>query len=98
VPPPVGLFVQAEIEGIAAENIVVLPRSALRDADQVLVVDSENRLYFRPVKVMRVYRDDVFVRDGLEAGDRVVISQIQTVVNGMRVQPILPGNDGVADR
>jgi len=94
VPPPVGLFVQAEIEGIAAENVVVLPRSALRDDSRVLVVDSENRLHFRSVGVLRVYRDEVFIDAGLERGDRVVVSPIQTVVNGMRVQPLLPESEG----
>jgi RND family efflux transporter MFP subunit len=90
--PPVGLFVQAEIEGIAEDDIVVLPRSALRNENQVLVVDSENRLYFRDVDVLRVYRDDVYVRGGLSAGERVNISPLQTVVEGMRVQPILQGS------
>ena len=38
VPPPVGLFVNAEIQGRSTENIVVLPRSAIRNGNQVLVV------------------------------------------------------------
>jgi RND family efflux transporter MFP subunit len=95
--PPVGLFVQAEIEGIAADDVVVLPRSALRDDDRVLIVDSENRLYFREVGVMRVYRDDVYIAGGLEPGDRVVVSPIQTVVNGMRVLPLLPEAETVEE-
>lgn len=88
--PPVGLFVQAEIEGIAEDDIVVLPRSALRDNDQVLVVDTENRLHFRKVEILRVYRDDAYISAGLEAGERVNISPLQTVVEGMRVQPLDP--------
>ena len=88
--PPVGLFVQAEIEGIAEDDIVVLPRSTLRNGNQVLVVDSENRLHFRDVEVLRVYRDDAYISAGLEAGERVSISPLQTVVDGMRVQPIEP--------
>ncbi len=90
VPPPVGLFVQAEIEGIAEDEVVVLPRSALRNENQVLVVDTENRLHFRTVDVLRVYRDDVFVTGGLERGELVSVSALQTVVDGMRVQPLLP--------
>jgi RND family efflux transporter MFP subunit len=88
--PPVGLFVQAEIEGIALNDVVVLPRSALRNESQVLVVDSENRLYFRDVDVLRVYRDEVYVTGGLAAGERVSVSALQTVVDGMRVQPLVP--------
>ena len=90
VPPPVGLFVQAEIEGIAEEDVVVLPRSALRNENQVLVVDTENRLYFRTIEVLRVYRDEVFITGGLERGELVSVSALQTVVDGMRVQPLLP--------
>lgn len=90
--PPVGLFVQAEIEGIAEDNVVVLPRLALRDGNQVLVVDTENRLHFREVEILRVYRDEVYVSAGLEAGELVSISPLQTVVEGMRVQPIDPAS------
>ncbi|MGD8808845.1 MAG: efflux RND transporter periplasmic adaptor subunit [Gammaproteobacteria bacterium] len=88
--PPVGLFVQAEIEGIAEDNIVVLPREALRDGNKVLVVDTENRLHFRDVEILRVYRDDAYISGGLKAGERVNLSPLQTVVEGMRVQPIDP--------
>jgi RND family efflux transporter MFP subunit len=90
IAPPVGLFVQAEIEGIAEDDIVVLPRTALRNENQVLVVDSENRIHFRDVDVLRVYRDDVYVEGGLEAGERVSVSVLQAVVEGMRVQPVGP--------
>jgi RND family efflux transporter MFP subunit len=90
VPPPVGLFVQAEVEGVAEDDVVVLPRSALRNENQVLVVDMENRLYFRGVEVLRVYRDEVYITGGLKAGELVSISALQTVVDGMRVQPLLP--------
>ena len=90
VPPPVGLFVQAEIEGIAEDNVVVLPRSALRNENQVLVVDTENRLYFRDVDVLRVYRDEVFITGGLKPGELVSVSTLQTVVDGMRVRALLP--------
>jgi RND family efflux transporter MFP subunit len=90
LPPPVGLFVQAEIDGLAKQNVVVLPRSAIRNGDQVLIVDTENRLHFRTVEILRVYRDDAFITGGLQAGELVSISALQTVVEGMRVQPILP--------
>jgi RND family efflux transporter MFP subunit len=94
-PPPVGLFVQAEIEGIAVDNVVVLPRAAVREGGRVLVVDHENRLRFRDVEVLRIYREDAFVQGGLRPGERVVVSAIQTVVEGMPVQPIVDAPEGV---
>lgn len=87
-PLSVGLFVKAEIEGLTVDNIVELPRVALRNDNQVLVVDQENKLHFREIDPLRLYQDSVFVRGGLSAGDRVCISPIQTAVEGMTVSPI----------
>ena len=87
-PPPVGLFVQAEIEGRSAEDIMILPRNAIRNNDQVLIVDADNRLRYRTVGLARVYGDDAFVNAGLKTGERVCISPLQAVVEGMRVEPI----------
>jgi multidrug efflux pump subunit AcrA (membrane-fusion protein) len=88
VPLSVGLFVSAEIEGLAAENIVVLPREALRNDNQVLVVDEEDRLRFRKIEPLRLYQNDLLVRAGLQAGERVCISPIQTAIEGMIVNPL----------
>lgn len=85
-PLAVGLFVEAEIEGRMVERAVVLPRSALRRDDIVLVVDDENRLRFQPVAVLHLGRDEVVIGDGLSGGERICISTIETVTDGMRVR------------
>lgn len=91
VPLSVGLFVNAEIEGLLVDDIVVMPRNALRNGDRVLVVDDSNKLHYRDIKKLRLYRDDVLIQSGLEAGERVCISPLQTAIDGMRVEP-LPEN------
>ena len=97
VPPPVGLFVQAEIQGHPAEDIVVIPRAAIRGANEVLIVDDENRLRFREVELLRVYGDDAFISSGVRRGERISISPLQAVVDGMRVEPFLE-SDGHSAR
>ena len=87
-PLAVGLFVEAEIEGLSAEDIYVLPRSALRNDNQVLVVDADNKLNFRSIDTLRLYQDNVLIREGLNAGDKVCISPIQTAIEGMSVNPV----------
>ncbi len=87
---PVGLFIHAEIEGRSVDNVVRLPRSAMRDNDQVLVIDKDNRLRFRQVSLLRLEHDEVLISSGLEPGELVCISAIQTVVDGMHVKPLLP--------
>jgi multidrug efflux pump subunit AcrA (membrane-fusion protein) len=86
---PVGLFVQAEIRGSAVDRVVRLPRSTVRDSNQVLVVDEDNRLRFRQVSILRLEHDEVLVSDGLADGELVCISPLQTVVDGMLVQPVV---------
>ena len=88
-PIPVGLFVQAEIRGRKVDGVVRLPRSAIRDNNHVLVVDKDNRLHFRQVKILRLEHDDVLINEGLSDGELVSISPLQTVVDGMRVQPVI---------
>ncbi len=95
LPLAVGLFVEAEILGRQVENIVSLPRSAIRGRDRVLVVDNENRLRFRKVDILRADAGEVVVRSGLNQSERVCISPLDAVVDGMRVR-ILTENDDVA--
>ena len=89
----VGLFVNAEISGIAVEDVVVLPRSSLRNENQVLIVDGENKIRFRTVTPLRLYQDSVLIADGLVEGDRVCVSTLQTAIEGMNVNPISENAD-----
>jgi hypothetical protein len=52
----------------------------------VLIVDEEDRLRIRDVDVARAERDRVYIQSGLAPADRVTVSQIETVVDGMRVR------------
>ncbi|MFT5691661.1 MAG: RND family efflux transporter MFP subunit [Oceanicoccus sp.] len=87
-PLTVGLFVDAEIEGLSAENVVVLPRSALRNNGQVLIIDEDDKIRFRAIEQLRLYQDNVLVKSGLNSGDRVCLSPLQTAIDGMTVNPV----------
>ena len=84
----VGLFVTAEISGLAVDNVVSLPRSAMRNDNQVLIVDSDNKLRFRKVQPLRLYKDNVLIESGLQQGDLVCLTTIQTAIDGMAVIPV----------
>jgi multidrug efflux pump subunit AcrA (membrane-fusion protein) len=84
----VGLFVRAEIEGRVAEDVIAVPRSAMRNDERILIVDDDDRLRFRDVDVLRIQHDDVLIRMQLGPGERICVSPLQVVVDGMRVQPI----------
>ena len=84
-PLTVGMFVTAEIIGKTIENIVEIPRLALRNEAQVMVVDAENCLRFRDVEILRIQNDKVFVSSGLAEGETICVSPLQAVVDGMKV-------------
>ncbi len=90
--PPfvVGLFVEAEIAGKTVHDAVLLPREALRNGeDKVLVVDEEDRLRFRDVEVVRLQGEEAVI-DGRSfgTGERVCVSPLDVVVDGMRVRTV----------
>jgi multidrug efflux system membrane fusion protein len=86
--PPLaaGLFVEAEILGRRAEGIAIIPRSALRERNQVLIVDDDERLRFREVQVLRNKHNQVYLSSGLAEGERVVVTPLASVSDGMRVR------------
>ena len=88
IPLPVGLYVEATIAGKSVDNIVSLPREVIRGGTQVLVVDSENRMHFRDVEILRLESDRVLISGGLRAGELICMSPIQAVVDGMAVQVV----------
>ncbi len=89
-PLAVGMFVGAEIAGRPAAGVVVLPRSALRPGrePQVLVVDGDGRLRFRDVEVLRLDGEQAVIAAGLEAGERVCVSPLDVVTDGMEVRTV----------
>jgi RND family efflux transporter MFP subunit len=91
-PPLVaGLFVAVEIQGRTLENAAVIPRAALRANNTVWVVDGNGQLVFRRVDVARLGTHQAILRSGLEDGERVVISGLKVVTDGMRVR-VMPSD------
>lgn len=87
-PLAVGLFVQADITGDLAEQVLVVPRSSIRDGERLVVVDDEDRLHLREVEILRIDQEDVILRAPLRAGERIGTSSLQWIVEGMQVVPV----------
>ena len=85
---PVGLFVDAVITGRTVDNLVSVPRTALRPDNSVMVIDDDNQLHYRDVSVFKLSNRDVLISGGLASGERISISPLQFVVEGMPVAVI----------
>ncbi|GJL68170.1 MAG: RND superfamily efflux pump MFP component [Nitrospirales bacterium] len=81
-----GTFLQAEIEGREYHQVFVIPPAVLNTrTEQVLVVDDTNRLKIQQLEVLKSETDRLVVREGLQAGDQVVVSGIDVPIEGMEV-------------
>lgn len=88
-PPPLleGTFCEVEFTGKSRPGQLVVPRAAVRNG-QLYVVNGENRLERRRVRVL--LRDGVrlAVAGDLEPGERVVVTDPTPAVVGMLVKPV----------
>lgn len=89
----VGMFVKASIQGREFPDIVTLPRGALRDNQQILVVDKDSRIRFRSIDILRIQGNEVLVQGGLDAGEQVCVSALTVAVDGMRVNTSVVSGD-----
>jgi RND family efflux transporter MFP subunit len=85
-PLPVGTFVSAEIAGSTQLDLIRIPRSALRGANQVLIVDDENRIEIRTVDVIRSDDKYAYVSGGVSAGELITTTTIEAPTTGMSVR------------
>lgn len=81
-----GRFVQADIMGVAAQNVTKIPRHLLRPGNQLLVVDNNAQLQFRDVLLDRADTAFAYVRQGFERGDLLVTSPVTNPLAGTRVR------------
>jgi len=84
---PIGLFVEAEINGKQLEDIFMIPNTALTPNDELLVLNQDDALEIRKVKVITRMKNYILVKEGMKAGERVVVSKLSIVTNGMLVNP-----------
>ncbi len=82
----IGSYVKAEIVGNPLSSVFALPRRALRGANQVWLLGTKSRLEIRTVTVAHRGVDRVLVSGGLKAGDRLVLTDLTTPVQGMRLR------------
>jgi len=84
-PLRVGTFVKANIIGRLQEDLVVLPRYALRAGNLVWVVDEQMTLRNREVTTLRAGGDEVYISSGLQDGDLVSLTLLSNALPGMKV-------------
>jgi RND family efflux transporter MFP subunit len=85
--PPLilGTVVEVRVQGRVLQDVVRLERALLR-ADDTVWVKEDGKLTIRKVSV--VFRDatHAFISDGLNTGDRVVVTNLATIAEGIALR------------
>jgi RND family efflux transporter MFP subunit len=86
-PMQIGSFVGVILKGKKLQDVVSIPRTAFREGSTVWVMDDEDKLRIRQVQAVRVERDRVFIRTGLEGNERLVLTTLSGAAEGMKLRP-----------
>ena len=96
-----GQFVNVRIVLTIEPEAVVVPEAAVQpgqDGSFVYLIDAENKVQVRPVKIARQIGDEIVVSAGVKAGDRVITEIPQALQAGASVQVGERGSGAKAEK
>lgn len=85
-PLPVGQFVEAQIEAVALDKVITLPRTSLYEDRYVWIANADSTISRRDVTVAWKTADSIVVSSGLAEGDSVITTNLPLASNGSVVQ------------
>lgn len=92
-----GDFVTVRIDEPALENVALVPATAVAADETVLLVGADERLAVGRVTLLRRQGDNVIVAVGDLAGQTIVAERSPLLGAGIKVSPILPDGQQVAE-
>ncbi len=92
--PPLlpGTFVQVRIQGRTLENALAIPRDAVRAGNELWVV-RDDRLHIEKPTVIRADRDFAYIQSPDGQGLTVIVSSLDTPVEGMALRTRANGEE-----
>jgi len=79
-----GSYVNARIIGNSIDQATLVPRHLITNG-KVAILDSESKLHYVAIDIVRQQGSDVIVANGLADGDRLITSALDYPVDGMKL-------------
>ena len=86
IPLLLGSYVEVDLEAAPLDDVIEVPRAAVREGERAFVMNAEDSLEVRDLDIAWGRRDSVLVRDGLAAGERLVTSRVPAPVPGLKLR------------
>lgn len=89
--PPLmpGMFVDVSIHGRTLEDVIPVPRTAVHRGQTVWIAE-DGELQVRRVQIAWRDAQKVFIAEGLEEGERIVLTPLEIVTDGMKIRTVEP--------
>jgi RND family efflux transporter MFP subunit len=91
-------YVQVEIMGRELPAVAAIDRELIRDGETVWIMNDQDLLDIREVEIVFKGRDQVLVSSGIQDGERLVVSNLPTPVQGMTLRLGEPEESSVQSR
>jgi len=88
-----GAFIDASIAGKLYKKVVKIPRYALHQNSHVFVVGNNNSLVSRAIKFVHLDDKNLLVIKGLNKGEKLVITQLPLMTEGMKIRVMTKKNN-----
>jgi len=83
MPMLIGAYVRVAIDAGEVDDVFEVPRAGLHEGNVVYVADGEDKLQTRRPEIIWRREGSMLVRGDLKTGDRVIVSQLATPLEGM---------------
>ncbi|SCA58353.1 hypothetical protein AB751O23_AA_00220 [Chlamydiales bacterium SCGC AB-751-O23] len=81
-----GSFVRLNFPGSIMEEIIKIPREAVREENQVWIKNKNNELEIKKFHIEFQDLQAVYIKDGLEENEEYIVSSISLPIEGMKLQ------------
>lgn len=82
-----GSYVRVDIEAGRLSDVLTIPRTALREGNQLWLVGEDRRIRIAEPGILWTRRKTVLVEDLLQPGEKLIVSELKAAVPGMLVSP-----------
>ncbi len=87
-PLAIGTYVDAEIEGNFISGGFIIPSAAIKNGNEIYLIDGDNKLKIKKIEVIGTENEDVIIFGDINETDMVVVSTLNTGYEGMELTPM----------
>ena len=87
-PLAIGTYVDAEIEGSFISGGFIISNAAIKNENEIYIIDSTNKLKIKKIEIVGTEDEDVIILGDISENDMIVVSTLNTGYEGMELTPM----------